>query len=335
MRPTAPFRLPFSATMVVVLLHVLSGMGGASHILDRENWETISDYPIEVRHRHEHRTLAEDVLGRSRVFLDRVSGFLGIPIGGPYTIILAGSREEFTDLQPSQSAVPEWAGALTYPRFGVVTLMTPQAMDVDLQDYWSLLEHEMVHLIMGEQENIHRVRFPRWLSEGIATYASGEMRLSRLLHLSWAQIAGRTIPFEDLLIEFPRDSSQAEVAYAQSYLFVQYLVRKHGEQAVSSLVRAVLEEGDMARAVNRAFNVSIGELADGYHQYARVKGTWIPVITSSAVLWGVITLLFLYTYAWKRLMDHRKLKRWDEEEPPDDPVTNDQQQNEENTATLH
>lgn len=326
---------PRGIVLPLLLVLILSGLSRADHLLDGEGWDSMADFPIEVRYRHEHRTLAEDVLGRSRVFLDRVSGLLGIPVGGPYSIILAGSREEFTELQPVSSSVPEWAGALTYPRFGVVTLMTPGAMDVQMQDYWSLLEHEMVHLVMGEQENLHQARFPRWLSEGIATYASGEMRLSRLLHLSWAQITGRTIPFDTLLTDFPRDSSEAEVAYAQSYLFVQYIVRKFGDDAVAILVASVLEEREMARAVNKAFGVSMGELLDGFQQYSRAKATWIPVITSSAVLWGVITLLFLYTYAWKRTMNYRRMRRWDEEESLSDQPADEDLLEEENPPTIH
>ncbi|UCF31175.1 MAG: hypothetical protein JSV26_01770 [bacterium] len=326
---------PLRIAAFLFLLLAIFNPTAADHLLDRAEWEVLADFPLEVRFRHEHRTLAEDILGRSRVFLDRVSNFLGIPVGGPYTILIAGSRDEFVELQPEASSVPEWAGALTYPQFGVVILMTPGAMDIDPQDFWSLLEHEMVHLVMGEQENIRQARFPRWLSEGIATYASGEMRLSRLLHLSWAQVTSRTIPFRDLLTDFPKDPGEAEVAYAQSYLFVQYLVRKYGEGAVATLVESVLEQGDMARAVNRSFDVSMGELLDGFDQYARVKATWIPVITSSAVLWGAITLLFLYTYAWKKMVGYRRMRYWDEEESQSNALSNGQLKEGEEPPTVH
>ncbi|TNF45431.1 hypothetical protein EP232_05950 [bacterium] len=279
-----------------------------------DEWKVIVDPPIEVRYQGKAVALAEDVAERAKTFLDDVSNLLGLPQGGPYVIILAGSKEEFLEIQPASSTAPEWAGALTYPRYGVVLLMTPGAMKTSGRQYWSLLQHEMVHLVIGEAETKQGVRFPRWLSEGIATFISGEMGLSRLLHLSWAQVTRRAIPLDDLAFSFPDDPAMAEVAYAQSFLFVQYLMRKFGEDAVAQLVTALLEEGSLARAVNRAFDMSLGELFEGFHQYARVKATWIPVITSTAAVWSVITLLFLYTYIGRRIRDYRTLRRWDEEE---------------------
>ena len=247
-------------------------------------------------------------------FLEEVSGLLGIPVGGPYSVFLAGSKEEFVSLQPAASSAPEWAGALTYPRYGVVILMTPGALGQSGGQYWSLLEHEIVHLVMGEAENREDVRFPRWLSEGISTFISGEMGLPRLLQLSWAEVTRTTIPFEELSVRFPEDPSRAEVAYAQSYLFVQYLMRRYGEDAVAVLISSFLDKGNMAQAVYSAFHISLGELMNGFRQYARVKSMWVPIISSTASVWALITLLFLYTYVGRRVRDYRTLRRWDDEE---------------------
>jgi hypothetical protein len=285
-----------------------------SQTIGEEEWKVIVDPPIEVRYQGKMVALAEDVVERARTFLDEVSNLLGLPQGGPYVIILARSKEEFLDLQPVSSVAPEWAGALTYPRYGVVLLMTPGAMKTSGRQYWSLLQHEIVHLVIGEAQTKQGVLFPRWLSEGIATFISGEMGLSRLLHLSWVQVTRRTIPLDTLTVSFPDDPAMAEAAYAQSFLFVQYLMRKFGKDAVAQLVTALLEEGSLARAVNRAFDISLGELFDGFYQYSRVKATWVPAITSTAAVWSVITLLFLYTYVGRRIRDYRTLRRWDEEE---------------------
>ncbi|GBE15611.1 MAG TPA: hypothetical protein ENH32_08730 [Proteobacteria bacterium] len=279
-----------------------------------ETWKVLSGPTIEVKYRGQSSDLAEDVLMKASQFLNEVSNLLGLPVGGPYKIFIAGSKEEFVSLQPAASSAPEWAGALTYPRYGVVILMTPGALGESGTQYWSLLEHEIVHLVMGEAENRWDVRFPRWLSEGVATFISGEMGIPRLLHLSWAEVTGSTIPFEAISVNFPEDPSRAEVAYAQSYLFVQYLMRRYGNNAVARLVTSFLEKGNMAQAVNGAYDISFVGLLNGFKQYARVKSMWVPVITSTASVWGLITLLFLYSYVGRRVRDYRTLSRWDDEE---------------------
>ncbi len=304
--------LRISTTLAICLLTLTGTV--MSQTIGEEKWEVVADPPIEVRYQGKGAALAEDVLERAKTSLDEVSNLLGLSQGGPYVIMMASSKEEFQDLQPVSSMAPEWAGALTYPRYGVVLLMTPGAINTSGRQYWSLLQHEMVHLVIGEAETKQGVRFPRWLSEGIATYISGEMGLSRLLHLSWAQVTRRALPLDALTVNFPDDPAMAEAAYAQSFLFIQYLMKKFGQDAVAELVTALLEEGSLARAVNRAFDISLGELFDGFNQYARVKATWIPAITSTAAVWSVITMLFLYTYIGRRIRDYRTLRRWDEEE---------------------
>ena len=325
------------AALIVLAVCLVSFPGSAvCKTVGEEEWKVITDHPLEVRYQGKEAALAEDVLERARTFLDEVSNLLGLGQEGPYIIILASSKKEFLELQPASSTAPEWAGALTYPRYGVVLLMTPGAMKSSGRQYWSLLQHEMVHLVIGEAETKQGVRFPRWLSEGIATYISGEMDLSRLLHLSWAQVTGRTMSLNALTVSFPEDPAMAEVAYAQSFLFVQYLRRKFGADAVADLVTALLKEGDLARAVNRSFDISLGNLLDGFYQYTRVKATWVPAITSTAAVWGVITMLFLYTYFGRRLRNYRTLKRWDEEEFLKDRMNTSEEDDEEKIQpTIH
>ena len=326
------------AAPVLLLALLLAGAyPGRSEHRTTDGWLSLTRDPIEVRYREPNDRLAQDVMNKGHDFLADVAGFLQLPPGGPYTIILAQSKEEFIELQPTRSPAPEWAGALTYPHFGVVLLMTPGALRSSGTEYWALLQHEMVHLVMGEAEAKHMIRIPRWLSEGVATHISGEMNLSRLLHLSWAQVTGRTIPFERIAEDFPDDPSMAETAYAQSYLFVKYMMRRFGDDAVARLVSSLREEGELARAVNAEFEVSLAELLDGFDQYARVKATWIPVITSTATVWGVITLLFLYSVAGRRFRDRNTLRRWQEEEDlAEGSLPGDEQaDDEERPPTLH
>jgi hypothetical protein len=180
--------------------------------------------------------------------------------------------------------------------------------------YWSLLQHEMAHLLLGDAESRHGTRLPRWFQEGIATYVSGEMSLSRLIQLGWAQATGTAPDFRELEYTFPSQPSRAEAAYARSYLFIRYLSHRFGEDAVARVVSQSLKRGGISSGVAAAFDVSLAELLEGFDQYARVKATWIPVITSTATLWGVITLLFLITWFRKKVQGMRTMMRWDIEE---------------------
>jgi hypothetical protein len=196
----------------------------------------------------------------------------------------------------------------------MVLIMTPGAMETGGTRYWSLLQHETAHLLLGDAEARHGTRLPRWFQEGIATYVSGEMSLPRLLQLGWAQATGATPDFRELEFDFPSQPSLAGAAYARSYLFIRYITRRFGEDAAARLVAASLQEGGINQGSAAAFDVSLVELLTGFDQYSRVKATWIPVITSTATIWGLITFLLLITWTRKKVQGMRTMLQWEREE---------------------
>ncbi len=305
----------FQDLPAVVLLCLLVLQPGAAKASDSDReWRSVSDPHLTVRFHGPSDVLANQVLERAGTFLSETSQFLGLPWLSNFSIVIAGSKDEFVELQPTARPAPEWAGALTYPGLGMVLIMTPGAMETGGARYWSLLQHEMAHLLLGDAESRHGTRLPRWFQEGIATYVSGEMNLSRLIQLGWAQATGTAPDFRELEYTFPSRPSRAEAAYARSYLFIRYLSHRFGEDAVARVVAESLKRGGISSGVAAAFDVSLAGLLEGFDQYARVKATWIPVITSTATLWGVITLLFLITWFRKKVQGMRTMMRWEIEE---------------------
>ena len=299
---------------------------------DDPGWEIVSEPPVTVRYRPGSDLLASQVLERAATFLEETSIFLGLPLDGGYSIVIAGSRQEFIDLQPTSTVAPEWAGALTYPGLGLVLIMSPGVMSTGGERYWSLLRHEMVHLLIGSAELKARTRLPRWFQEGVATYISGEMNLSRLLHLGWAQVTGSVPSFDDLQISYPEKAALAEAAYARSFLFIRYLTRRFGTGAVARLVEESLAGGGLEKGAETAFGMPLADILEGFDQYARVKATWIPKVASSTSIWGIITLLFLLTWYRKRVLGLRTLAQWDLEEQ----LTQERsEKDDEETYTLH
>ncbi len=299
--------------VIVFLLLSPQSLGWAQPAADPE-WEKVSAPGITVLYRENFQDLAGQILEKADQFLAESSSFLGLEPSAGYTIVVAGSREEFADLQPFNSPAPEWAGALTYHSSGTVLIMSPGAMKTRKPLYWSILRHEMVHLVLGNAQSGAGTRFPVWFEEGIATYMSGEMNLGRLLKLGWAQVTGTAPTFKELERSFPEKSGPAEAAYARSFLFIRYLTRRFGDAAVARLVHASLASGSLEKGSMTAFGIPLPEILKGFSQYARVKATWIPVMASSASIWGGITLLFLVIWYRKRVLGLQTLQQWEKEE---------------------
>jgi hypothetical protein len=302
------FRLPFLLLLLSLALSPLPAAGASAE------WATLAQPPLEVRFHPGNEGFAREAMSRAQALMADISARLGLAARGPYVVWVVRDRDELAALMPRGEAPPSWAAALAFPREGEVFLLTPLALKSEGVDYWQVLHHEMTHLVMGEAAAARETQFPRWLDEGVATWMAGEMSLPRLLHLTWAQITGSDIPFDRLTDGFPAESGRAEVAYAQSFLMVQYLTKRFGPGAVSRLVGEFLRERDLGQAVQRAFGSSWEEIGADYRDYSRMKATWIPVATSTGMVWGATALLFLFTYGRKRARARTVRERWAQEE---------------------
>lgn len=278
------------------------------------SWKTVSRDGVTVRYSGSSDLLARQVLEKATLFLDETSVFFGVEANGPYDIVIADSRERFVELQPTSRPAPEWAGALTYPGLGLVLIMTPGATEASGSRYWSLLRHEMAHLVLGEAESANHTRLPRWFQEGLATYVAGEMTLPRLFHLGWAQVSGTAPTFAELEFSFPEQPALAEAAYARSYLFIRFLTKEYGDDSIAQLLESSLELGGIRAGARATFGLSLAQIMQEFDRYAKFRATWLPAISSTASLWGFITLLFLFSTYRKKVATSRKLQQWDEEE---------------------
>ena len=66
--------------------------------------------------------------------------------------------------------------------------------------------------------------------------------------------------------------------------------------------------------MQETFGLSLAQLLQQFERYARFRATWLPAISSTASVWGFITILFLISTYRKRVASSRTLKEWDDEE---------------------
>lgn len=103
------------------------------------------------------------------------------------------------------------------------------------------LKHEIAHIMLGTGR---RQGMPKWLNEGIAQWASGghsEIRTPRdTLAVSKAYLSQNLLPMESLSSSFPSNGKDLRLAYAQSLSAVDYLVRTHGDEALTHIISDIL-----------------------------------------------------------------------------------------------
>lgn len=112
------------------------------------------------------------------------------------------------------------------------------------QDIKRLLKHEISHLFLAsnfKDINLNYEKFPRWFNEGLSQFLSdGGSEIYSYTYqnsLQSAFITGSIIPFSNLIYYFPSDRENFSLAYAQSISFVEFLVKKYGEDKLKELFK--------------------------------------------------------------------------------------------------
>lgn len=198
------------------------------------------------------------------------------------------------------AGLPMGADALTLYETNVI--LVPHGPQADqIPALRRIVPHEVTHALIHEATQNDFDRVPLWLSEGLATsveYTFAPDPDAQLL-LEDALKQDRLIDLNSLCAAFPRDTSSARIAYAQSASVVDYIRDLYGRQMLSDLVAAYADGATCEGGVQRVFGFSLDRLETSWKEelsplgkltvFWKSNGAWLILLA----LFAVIPLLFV------------------------------------------
>lgn len=209
-------------------------------------------------------------------------------------------------------AVPPWVAGYAYSDRGIVVLLpsrTPTYPDSSIED---LLRHEVAHVLIARASGNRPL--PRWFHEGTAMVAGLSWGIDDRARLTLTLLADRQIPLDELDRRFQGTGAQAHRAYAISGSFVRNLLERHGPDTPGRILAGVREGLSFEDAFLRATGEALEEAEASFWSDQSFWYRWVPILTSSALLWILITLLFLWAVRRRRARDAALRRMWEEEE---------------------
>jgi hypothetical protein len=136
-------------------------------------------------------------------------------------------------------------------------LITPAEID----DAWVevVIPHELVHLVFNTAVDNPYHFPPRWLNEGLAVYLSERYGGAYRAAVEDATRDGSLIPLEGITAQFPTTRDRFLLAYGESVSAVDFLIRKHGRDALIGLVRSYATGLTDDEAFQQAIGLDIEE----------------------------------------------------------------------------
>jgi hypothetical protein len=219
---------------------------------------------------------------------------LGRDWPGVTEIRVGVGREEFEALALPGGAPPGWAVALAYPSHRIVLL---NALTMAGPEGMVTLRHELAHVALGQLAR----HWPRWFQEGLAQTLTGEhYSMTHYAALFRAVTQEKVFRFEHLHDAWPDRPSDVEIAYAQSAAFVAWLSTRYGPEGMGRLVDEVATDQPFEQAFGKAFHSSLWVEELAWREGLAARYGWLPLTTSSSLLWLGMTGLVVAAYVRRR-----------------------------------
>ena len=150
----------------------------------------------------------------------------------------------------------------------VIAMASPTAKGLRKPFNWGrVIRHELTHIF-----NLAQTDFlcPHWLTEGLAVRNEQMARPPQ-----WVQVlreranANTLLDLDTITLGFvrPRSPDEWQLAYCQSQLYVEYMVKNHGEESVGKVLDQYKTGVDDATVLKRALGVEKAAFEKGYKDY--------------------------------------------------------------------
>jgi hypothetical protein len=230
---------------------------------------------------------AQSLLDVADLGLKNIQSLLPLSQEKPIDIYVYASGVEMR--ATLQGSGKNWVGAHTDPDLSVMVVSLPpspeQRLEMERQ-----IPHELMHILLYQWLGNGYANLPLWLNEGLASAAELYPNPDYLILLDKARQQNEVLPIASLCLAFPRQTSEAFLAYAEAASFTRYLYRQYGASGLEKLVKAYADGLACEQGVESALGISLGQLERDWRREALGENPLIAVLTQLAPWLALLVL---------------------------------------------
>jgi hypothetical protein len=200
-------------------------------------------------------------------------------------------------------AVTPWTEGLAFPAERRILLLrvAPRSMG-------KLVGHELCHVVLYERLAEAGAEAPRWLHEGLAKYSSDDFTSEDRSALGEAASDGKLLGLADLDDAFAGDPTRVQLAYAESYTLVEFLVELDPDRGVAKLLTRLGETRDVGRALRLAYGLPAEALEQSWLQSVRTNyltASYPPIVEMLILATMGVLAIFMIMVRWHLRLEAR------------------------------
>lgn len=281
-------------TIIVIMAHPRTVMG--------------ADYPQFIFEAPESlEPLAAHLKDINPKALQRMMDFMGLEHPGlPIRVILAPNGS------PLAQEAPEWMSGYAVSHASTIVLLTDRSLTYPNNSLNEVFSHEIGHILAhrasGEQP------LPRWFDEGLAMIAARRWDLEDRARLVWAMVSDTQVSLNDLNTLFVKDEASVRRAYVLAYAFTLDILEHTGQDTPKRILAKVQQGMSFPEAFAQTTFLTLTQAEEQFWSRQTLWNRWIPVATSSGMVWLAITLLAFWAFTRQRKRAAAIKKQWREDD---------------------
>ena len=244
------------------------------HADDRFTWQALEEDNIILFWYQSSEAEARRLLGYAAQSLARLQDEMGVMLKEPVRIYVYRSKSDMSLALPRKSEAYD-DRILT---LGVVVDDATLLLLGSQSDVEGTIAHELSHIVVGLATDNPYTSLPRWLDEGLAMYAEGELPAGNRRALENAIQRDQLISVHSLS-GYTGDPGQVDLFYGEVYSLVEYLLQTYGKEKMSQLLAAIRKGLYQEDALQQVYGFGLDELDAQWRKSLGLqpRGTSSPV----------------------------------------------------------
>ncbi len=284
---------------LVLLLPIAVDAAGQPDAVERTNFVFHSDNPMYI-------DIADSILSTVRQQLTKI---LGDTLPYRPAVYILDNEAAFNRLVGGR--FPDWGAAVAIPERRAMAVKSPGKFRLG-KSLAELLAHEYAHLMVAHRTGFNRP--PRWFDEGVAMLVSTEWSWSDNLAMSKAVVLGDLMTLKDIEQVNRFNRSKAQVAYAQSYLAVKFMLDQYGRNALKRFLDEMASGGTVDDALMASCGADHKDFEDEYHEFLIMHYNVATLFSETMYFWLALAVLLIIGATLRYRRRRQYYRKWEREE---------------------
>ena len=222
---------------------------------DRFTWKALTEGNVTLFWYGTDERDAQRLLGYALESLTRLQEQMGVTVNQPIRMYVYQSKSDMSPALPRMSDAYDdrilTLGVVVDE--GTLLILGPHP------DVEPTIAHELAHVVVGLATDNPYAELPRWLDEGLAMYAEGEIPADNKRELEAAIRRDGLISVRSLS-GYTGDPEEVNLFYGEVYSLVDFMLKTYGREKIGQLLDAIRKGLYQEEALQQVYGFGLDEL---------------------------------------------------------------------------